>query len=63
MAGWHHQYNGHKPGQTPGDGEGQGSAAVHGIEKSWHDWATEKPPRQIKNINRTTSKKKKKKGS
>ena len=24
MAGWHHQCNGHGPGQTPGDGEGQG---------------------------------------
>ena len=25
MAGWHHRYNGHEPGQTSGDGEGQGS--------------------------------------
>ena len=25
MAGWHHQCNGHELGQTPGDGEGQGS--------------------------------------
>ena len=25
MVGWHHQYNGHERGQTPGDGEGQGS--------------------------------------
>ena len=25
MAGWHHQFNGHELGQTPGDGEGQGS--------------------------------------
>ena len=25
MAGQHHQYNGHKYEQTPGDGEGQGS--------------------------------------
>ena len=24
MAGWHHQCNEHEPGQTPGDGEGQG---------------------------------------
>ena len=22
MIGWHHQLNGHEPGQTPGDGEG-----------------------------------------
>ena len=25
MAGWHHRFNGHELGQTPGDGEGQGS--------------------------------------
>ena len=25
MAGWHHRCNGCEPGQTPGDGEGQGS--------------------------------------
>ena len=24
LARWHHQYNGHELGQTPGDGEGQG---------------------------------------
>ena len=24
MAGWHHQYNGHEPGQAAGDGKGQG---------------------------------------
>ena len=24
MAGWPHQRNGHEPGQTLGDGEGQG---------------------------------------
>ena len=27
MVGWHHQLNGHEFGQTPGDGEGQGSLA------------------------------------
>ena len=27
MAGWHHQFNRHELGQTPGDGEGQGSLA------------------------------------
>ena len=27
MVGWHHQLNGHKSGQAPGDGEGQGSLA------------------------------------
>ena len=25
MVGWHHQLNGHKFEQTPGDSEGQGS--------------------------------------
>ena len=29
MIGWHHQLNGHELGQTPGDGEGQGSLACH----------------------------------
>ena len=28
MAGWHHQCNGHEPGQTSGDGEGQGGLGV-----------------------------------
>ena len=32
--GWHHQYNEHEPGQTPGGGEGQEGLAVHGIAKS-----------------------------
>ena len=27
MVGWHHQLNGHAFGQTPRDGEGQGSLA------------------------------------
>ena len=27
MVGWHHQFNGHELGQTPGDGDGQGSLA------------------------------------
>ena len=29
MVGWHHQLNGHKSEQTPGDSEGQGSQASH----------------------------------
>ena len=41
MVGWHHQLNGHKFVQTPGDGEGQGSAAVHGVTKSRTHLATE----------------------
>ena len=27
MFGWYHLFNGHEIGQTPGDGEGQGSLA------------------------------------
>ena len=27
MVGWHHRFSGHELGQTPGDGEGQGSLA------------------------------------
>ena len=27
IVGWHQQFNGHELGQTPGDGEGQGSLA------------------------------------
>ena len=36
MVGWHYWLNGHELGQTPGDGESQGSwyAAVHGVTKS-----------------------------
>ena len=36
MVGWHHGFNGHKLGQTPGYGEGQEAwhAAVHGVAKS-----------------------------
>ena len=42
-AGWHHQCNRHKLGQTPGDGEGQGGlrAAVHRVTQSWTLWTTE----------------------
>jgi len=37
MVGWHHQFNGHELGQTPGDGEEQGglASAAHGVAKSW----------------------------
>ena len=27
MAGWHHRFNGHELGRTPGDGERQGGLA------------------------------------
>ena len=30
MAGWHHQFNGHEFGQSPGDREGQGDLACCG---------------------------------
>ena len=34
MVGWHHRFNGHESEQIPGDSEGQGSLAVHGITES-----------------------------
>ena len=34
MVGWHHWFNGHELGQTPGDGEGQGGLVCHGVTKS-----------------------------
>ena len=30
MVGWHHRHNGYESGQTPGDGEVQGSLACCG---------------------------------
>ena len=27
MVGWHHRFNGHELGQTPGNSEGQGGLA------------------------------------
>ena len=33
MIGWHHRFNGHELGQSPGDGEGQGSLACY---SPWH---------------------------
>ena len=35
MVGWHHGFNGHELGQTPGDGEGQGRLAC------WSPWGLE----------------------
>ena len=29
MVGWHHRFNGHELGRTPGDGEGQGGLACY----------------------------------
>ena len=29
MAGWHHKFNGHELGQTPGDSKGQGGLACY----------------------------------
>ena len=44
MVRWHHQLNGHEVEQALGDGEGREAwrAAVHGVTKSRHDWATER---------------------
>ena len=43
MVGWHHQFSGHELGQTPGDGEGQGSLACYipCDRRVRHDLATE----------------------
>ena len=44
MAGWHHQFSGHELGQTPGDGEGQGSlvcCSPWGHKWIGHDLVTE----------------------
>ena len=41
MAGWHHRLNAHEFGWTPGVGDGQGGATIHGVTKSrtWlSDW-------------------------
>ena len=45
MVGWHHQFSGHELGQTPGDGEGQGSLGCFSpwVAKSWTqlgNWTT-----------------------
>ena len=41
LAGWHHQCNGHELGQTPGDGEGEGSLACCSPQGVGKDLATE----------------------
>ena len=35
MVGWHHRLNGHEFKRAPGDGEGQGSLAVHAPCSPW----------------------------
>ena len=37
---WHHQFNGHELGQTPGDSEGQEAwcATVHRVTESGTIW-------------------------
>ena len=34
MAGWHHRLDGHEFKLTPGVGDGQGGAVIHGVAKS-----------------------------
>ena len=43
MVGWHHRYNGHELGQTPGDGEGRGRLACCSpwVHRVGHDLVTE----------------------
>ena len=41
MVGWHHQLNGYELGQTPGNGEGQGSlvcCSPRGCKESETAW-------------------------
>ena len=43
MVGWHHQLNGHKSEQTPGDREGQRSLVCYslwGLTLTFSDWKT-----------------------
>ena len=36
MVGWHHGFSGHELGQTPRDGEGQGSLACCSVsDRTW----------------------------
>ena len=45
---WHHWLNGHKLGQTPGDGEGQGNVLeCMGSPRVRHDLATEQQQLQM----------------
>ena len=49
MGGWHPQLNRHELEQAPGDGEGQGSLAVHGVAKSQSGLSTEQAKIDIMN--------------
>ena len=47
MVGWHHQLNGHKFEQTPGDSEGQGNPAfLMGLQRAGHDLVNNNNNRQ-----------------
>ena len=41
MVGWHHQFNGHRLGQTLGDGEGQEAWSPKGSQRVGHNLVTE----------------------
>ena len=45
MVGWHHQFNGHELGQTPGDSERQARVVCvlqsKGSQRDGHDLVTE----------------------
>ena len=49
MVGWLHQFNGHESEEALGDGEGQGSLAVHGVAKSQSGLSTEQAKIDIMN--------------
>ena len=48
MVGCYHQFNGHELGQTPRDGEGQGSlACCLGLPRVGHDLGTEEQEQRM----------------
>ena len=53
MVGWHHQFNGHKFEETPGDGGGTGKTDVLqsiGSKKVGHDWVTKNTAQKNKHV-------------
>ena len=45
MAGWHHPFNGHEIGQTPGGGERQGMLQSMRLQRVRYNLATEQQQR------------------
>ena len=49
-VGWHHHFNGHELGKTPGDDEGSLACCSSWGHNVRHDLATEQQQQQIYNI-------------